>query len=295
MRRTIVLIGALGALLCMPAPAHAWGFAGHKLIMRRALDLLPAPIKPFFDHFREEVVVRVTDPDLWRNVGWEDDPNHFLDFGVPEYGKEPFALLPREYGAALEKFGAATLKRNGLLPWREAEEFGNLRRGFEGFTRSSPYATSDVVLFSGVAAHYVQDAHQPFHASDNFDGAQTGNQGIHARFERDLIERFETRLRLTPPPLRAIANPRDFAFDALLESYRLVDAVLQADNAAKAGRDAYDDAYFEQFFAKVQPILERRLSEAISATAGVIVGAWEAAGKPQLSVRDARPVQRIRR
>jgi len=290
-------VGALllVASLLQAAPAAAWGFAGHRLIMRRALDLLPAELKPFFDQYREEVIIRSVDPDLWRNVGWEDDPNHFLDFGVPEYGKEPFAELPRDYDAALQKFGSAVLRRNGLLPWRAAEQFGNLRRGFEGFTRGSAYTSSDVILFSGVTAHYIQDAHQPFHATDNFDGAQTRNNGIHARFERDLIERFEARLHLAPAPPQAIANPRDYAFDVLIDSNRLVGAILEADTAAKSGKDAYDDDYFEKFFARVQSTLERQLSRSIAATAGVIIGAWEAAGRPSPALRDPRPVQRIRR
>ena len=118
---------AIGVMLAgVPSPAHAWGTAAHRYIMTQAIDLLPGPLKPFFDHHRGELVLRVIDPDLWRIVGWEEDPNHFVNFGVPEFGPYPFSALPREYGAALEKFGAATLRRNGLLPWREAEEFGNL-------------------------------------------------------------------------------------------------------------------------------------------------------------------------
>jgi hypothetical protein len=285
----------LAASLLHAAPAHAWGFVGHRLIMRRALDLLPPELQPLFDQYREEAIVRSVDPDLWRSVGWEDDPNHFLDFGVPEYGKEPFAELPRDYDAALQKFGGAVLKRNGLLPWRAAEEFGNLRRAFEGFRRGSLYAASDVILFSSVAAHYLQDAHQPLHATDNFDGAQTRNNGIHARFERDLIERFESRLNLQPPSPTAIANPRDVAFDVLIDSHRLVAGILEADDAAKNGKDAYDDDYFEKLFVRVKPTLERQLSRSISATAGAIIGAWEAAGRPKPVLRDPRPVQRVRR
>jgi hypothetical protein len=295
MRKPLVAIGVLVAVTCVPVSSFAWGTVGHRLIMRRAIDMLPPAIKPFFEHFREEVVVRVIDPDQWRAAGWEDDPNHFLDFGVSEYGKFPFDALPRDYDAALEKFGQATLKRNGYLPWREAEMFGNLRRGFEGFKRSAAYATSDVVLFASVAAHYIQDAHQPLHATDNYDGAATGNRGIHARFERDLIERFESRLRLSPPPVKPITNPRDNAFDVLLASHQLVDAILTADTAASTGKNTYDDAYFEAFFIRVQPTLERRLSESITATAGTIVGAWEQAGKPTLTIKDARPVQKVGR
>ena len=146
MRKTI-LAGAMLLVMCLPHSAYAWGFVGHKLIMRRAIDLLPPELKPFFDQFKDEIVMRAVDPDLWRNVGWEDDPNHFLDFGSAEYGAYPFAALPREYDKALEKFGRTTLERNGLLPWREAEMFGNLRRAFEEFTRNSAYTTGNVVLF----------------------------------------------------------------------------------------------------------------------------------------------------
>jgi hypothetical protein len=294
MRKGLLASCTFVLVVFAPASVFAWGFAGHKLIMRRAIEILPPELKPFFDRFKDEVVMRVTDPDLWRNVGWEDDPNHFVDFGVREYGAYPFQALPREYGAALEKFGATTLRRNGLLPWREAEQFGNLRRAFEEFKRDSPYATSNVVLFSSVAAHYIQDAHQPFHATDNYDGAQTGNNGIHARFERDLIERFESRLKLTPAAPTPIASARDAAFEALLASYLLVDPILKADTEAIAGKDRYDDDYFEKFFAKTKTILEQRLSAAITATASMIVGAWDQAGRPVVRLNDVRPVEKVR-
>ena len=103
-RRCALLVLVLAALFS-PSPASAWGFAGHKYIMRRAIDLLPPAINPFFTEHRDEIVFRVTDPDLWRNVGWEDDPNHFVNFGAPELGPFPYVAFPREFGAALEKFG----------------------------------------------------------------------------------------------------------------------------------------------------------------------------------------------
>jgi len=151
------------------------------------------------------------------------------------------------------------------------------------------------VLFSAVASHYVQDAHQPFHATDDYDGRATGQAGIHARFERDLLERFGSRLTLRPAAPVPVTNPRDAAFDTLLASYQLVAPILRADRDAAAGRDAYDDTYFESFFAKVRPVLEERLSSAISATAGLITGAWVQAGRPAIRAQDARPVQRIER
>lgn len=295
MRKAPFVVVALIVASLVPSSAFAWGFAAHRYMMRRAIDLLPAEVKPLFVRFRDEIVLRVVDPDLWRNVGFEEDPNHFLDFGVPEYGPYPFTALPRDYGAAIEKFGLVRLKRNGLLPWREAEQFGNLRRTFEEFPRDAPYTLSDIVLFAAVASHYVQDAHQPFHATDDFDGQKTGQNGIHARFERDLIERYESRLTVNPAPPRPIANIRDAMFDTLLASYQLVDPILKADKEASAGKETYDAEYYEKFFAAVRPVLEQRIADSISATASIIIGAWEQAGRPALRTTDARPVQRVRR
>jgi len=293
MRKASVVVVVALIACAAPPPAAAWGTAAHRHIMARAIDLLPVELKPFFLQHRDELVMRVIDPDLFRVLGWEEDPNHFVNFGAKELGEYPFKELPREYGAAIEKFGMATLRRNGLLPWRQQEEFGNLRRAFEGFTRET-YGPGNAVLFAAVMSHYVQDAHQPLHASVNYDGQMTGNNGIHARFETALFERFQSRLTIRPAPPTPILNSRDAAFDALLSSYELVDPILKADEAARQGKETYDDEYFERLFTTVRPILEQRLGEAITATAGLIMGAWQQAGKPVLKPAGPRPPQKIK-
>ena len=295
MRKLLLSLAASIALLLVPTQAFAWGAAAHQMIMQRALDLLPPELKPFFEHYGAEIVLRVNDPDLWRNVPWDDDANHFVDFGVPEYGKPPFVELPREYDLAVQKFGVRVVKRNGTLPWRIEEMYGNLRRAFEGMGRNGLYSITDVTLFSAVLGHYLQDATQPFHATDNFDGGQTGNNGIHSRFERDLFEKFGPQIRLSPVSATALNNPRDFAFDALITSYGLVDPILAADKAALGAKDIYDDEYFRTFFGAVQPALERQLNAAVQATANAIVGAWEQAGRPTLYTAQPRPPERPRR
>ena len=293
MRKASVVVVVALIACAAPPPAAAWGTAAHRHIMARAIDLLPVELKSFFLQHRDELVMRVIDPDLFRVLGWEEDPHHFVNFGAKELGEYPFKELPREYGAAIEKFGMATLRRNGLLPWRQQEEFGNLRRAFEGFTRET-YGPGNAVLFAAVMSHYVQDAHQPLHASVNYDGQMTGNNGIHARFETALFERFQSRLTIRPAPPTPILNSRDAAFDALLSSYKLVDPILKADEAARQGKETYDDEYFERLFTTVRPILEQRLGEAITATAGLIMGAWQQAGKPVLKPAGPRPPQKIK-
>jgi hypothetical protein len=287
---------ALVVTLLLPSPAFAWSWAAHRLIMRRAIEILPAEIRPFFIEHRDEIVYRSIDPDLWRDAGWEEDQNHFLNLGAPELGPYPFAALPRDHTAALEKFGAAGLKRLGLLPWRMAEMAGNLRRAFEGFPKGNGLAPQQVVLFSGAASHYVQDATQPFHVANDYDGQAVGQRGIHSRFEEALPARFEARLMLTPAPPKSIPSLRDFAFDTALAGYQKVDAILKADREALGAKDTYDEEYFEAFFVKVRPVLEGQLSAAITATASMIMTEWEQAGRPALTLapRGPQKVQRTR-
>jgi hypothetical protein len=279
-------------LLAIPSPAYAWGMAVHRYITRRAIDLLPPELKPLFDAHREELVMRSVDPDLWRTVGWDELPNHFVDFGADEYGSYPFTALPRDYTLAVERFGVDVVRKNGTLPWREAEMYGDLRRAFEGFARNVRAVDVDTVLFAATGSHYIQDAHQPFHATNNFDGQLTGQRGIHSRFETELFDRFEARMTITPAQPAAMKNPRDTAFDILLASYKDVQPLLDADKAAAQGKELYDDDYFEKFFTRVKPLVEQRIAASITATASFIIGAWEAAGRPQIKTVMPRRIER---
>jgi hypothetical protein len=181
-----------------------------------------------------------------------------------------------------------------MLPWREQEEFGNLRRAFESFARNVQYAPSNTVLFAAVAAHYIQDAEQPLHATNNYDGQLSGQLGVHGRFESTLFERFRDRLTIVPPPIKPITNARDAAFDILIASNALAAGVLEADKSAAGQKDTYDDEYFERFFVAVKPVLEKQIAAAVSATAGLVVGAWQAAGKPPIRTDVPPAVQKVR-
>ena len=240
---------ALVALL-LPSPALAWGFETHKFIVSRAIDILPEAIRPFFQANRVFVVEHCIDPDLWRTAGFTDEPpRHFVD--IDYYGKYPFSELPRDYDAAVVKFGVETLTKNGLLPWRTAEMAGNLGRGFQNQKRGTGYAAGDIRFFSAIIGHYVADAHVPLHSALNYDGQLTGQNGIHYRFEEDLYLRYGKQLNIQPPPLQSVPNVRDFIFDTLLESYQNVDAILAADREAIGNAETYDDRYYDAFFAKV--------------------------------------------
>jgi hypothetical protein len=293
MPKTIVAMAV--ASLLMPAPASAWSFEVHRFIMDRAIALLPDTLRPLFDKHRALVVERSIDPDTWRTAGFQDEPpRHFVDLDWEGYGSYPFRDLPRDYTDAVEKFGAERVHEMGTLPWRAEEFHGNLRRAFERYA-TNPYGPFDLLFFSATLGHYVGDAHVPFHAVWNYDGQRTGQHGIHARFERDLFERYRDRLTLAPAPQKPIVDMRSFVFDRLVEGTQLAADVLKADLSAIGNRDVYDVMYYDAFFAGSRTVIERRLSESISAVAAAIAGAWDAAGRPPLPLEYPRKPQQRRR
>ena len=296
MPRLAIIVTVTTLLIGAPSPAHAWGFAAHKFIMERAIALLPPEIRPLFEKNRATLIERAIDPDTWRTAGFEEEPpNHFLDLDWEGYGKYPFTGLPRDYAAAVAKFGRERVDENGTLPWRLEEKFGDLRRAFESFTRRSPYAQTDVIFNAAWLAHYVSDAHVPLHGAFNYDGQLTMQWGVHSRWETTMFERFQSQLTVAPKPMAPIRDPRAFAFDRLLEDTQLVPALLKADAEAIGNREVYDDAYYAAFFASNRAVMERRLNESISAVAAIITGAWEAAGKPAVPVETPTAPQRRRR
>lgn len=279
------------AWLLVPRPAAAWGFEAHKYIVTRVIALLPAEIRPYFEKHRDVFVERSIDPDLWRSAGYEQEsPHHFVDMDA--YGPHPFKELPHEYDAAVTKYGREFIARNGTLPWRAEEMY---RKLVEAFTQKGTYARDNIKFFAAWVAHYASDAHVPFHAALNHDGHLTGQTGMHSRFETELFERYRDRLKVTPGALVDVRNPREFMFQSLTASFTYVQPILDADREAVQGREVYDTEYFAILFGKVQPIMEKRLTDSIVDTASLITAAWIEAGKPALPLQSPRTPRKVRK
>ena len=297
-----LLVVAVGVtLLGLQAGLSAWGFEGHRLITQRAIDGLPADVKPFFQARADFIVEHSGDPDLWRQVDLtgalgNEDPNHFLDFdgfGEPS----PFPNVPREWKAVVQKYGAELANKNGRLPWRTEEIFNKLVASFTDMQRGTSFYAGDNARYqASILAHYVEDAHVPFHAVTSYDGQATNQRGIHSRFESELVGRHKATLKLTPVVITPIPDLKTFIFDALIDDQPQVGLVLAADKKSAEGREFYDDAYFADFAKNGGlSVAEQRISKAASAVASVWIAAWEKAGKPKLPVDTPRTPARIRK
>ena len=89
----------------------------------------------------------------WRTAGFahEEDSNHFLDLDWQGFGPYPFNALPRDYTAAVAKFGRNRMREMGTLPWAVEERYGALRRAFALYARPTEWRR---VRATGMRQHH---------------------------------------------------------------------------------------------------------------------------------------------
>ena len=273
------------AVALSPAPARAWGFAGHKAINQRAVETLPPELRPLFAANAAWLTEHAIDPDLWRtDDNPTEAPNHFLDMDA--FGKAPpFAEIPRDEAEHLRRNGKEAVEK-GRVPWRVGELYRQLVDAFRA--KDSRRA----LTAAATLGHYVADSHVPLHAVVNYDGRDTGQPGVHGRWEAGMVERFERQIlaRVRPGPPRAAGDPALMTFDALMESFGEAPAVLESDRACAgpadlattAPDDRYDDRYYTCFYEREGDRLVARMSRAIDAVGLVWREAWQEAGRPAM-------------
>jgi hypothetical protein len=227
--------------------ANSWGFEAHKKITELAIDIILNlqsvkgveqqkfnSLKKFLEANKATIIERCIEPDMVRNELKDEQFNHFID--IDRYGSYPFEELPRDKRKAIEKFGFENVQKNGLLPWRIAEVMDSLGEAI------SNQSNEKMLRYFSWIAHYVEDAHQPLHVTENYDGQLTNQPGIHSRFETELVKHMISKNGLNFNPKRLaselvnfepISDKVKFAFDIVLESYNYIEPILEADRFAK--------------------------------------------------------------
>lgn len=274
--RAAVLLAAVALVLLLPLHAAAWGRNANKLIVNQAIDTLPPDVRAFFDAGRGILLQHVTDPlDELVKTPAEKRNNHlYLD----KYGHFPFDLLPRDYKAALDKFGKSKLQANGVLPW----QIGVYSQKLTEDMKLGHW--DEARLDAAILANYVSDAHDPFSTTENFDGKLTEQRGVNQRFGTALVDRFSSFFPMRPTDAAFISDPTDHAFEVCLSSHSWLEPILLADrNAYLAGKSSsYNDEYYDRFYNQAAAILIRQLSEASTDVGSYWLTAWTNAGKPPL-------------
>lgn len=85
-----------------PPAGDDWGFFAHRRINRLAVFTLPPDMMVFFKPNADWLAEHATDADVRRYATPHEAPRHYID--LDQYGRAPFADLPRSYADALAQF-----------------------------------------------------------------------------------------------------------------------------------------------------------------------------------------------
>ena len=247
------LFAARLLFLLIPAPAFAWGFAGHQMISEAAARHFPAELPPFL---RTELAVRqisrlAQEPDTSRGSGQPHDadldPGHFLDLsddGTILGGPKLSALPPtrEDYDTALRAVGSNEYKA-GFLPYNIMDGYEQLvhdfalLRAYRGalahardlhLTRADRQGYAELVSLRqlitlrdlGYWAHFVEDASQPMHVSIHYNGWGNGPNPEGFVTTAGLHAKFESAF--------VVANIREADIAAQMTPFRSCDDPLLA-------------------------------------------------------------------
>lgn len=274
MRRAI--LAAVLMIVALGVPGVCWGPAGHELIVRNAVELLPEGLKPFYDRNERYVAALVTLPDDWRDTHKaEIGPDHFIDLDL--LAEPPFTGLIMERAEAEKKFGKEKVLQAGVLPWAIQDRWNRLVTAFKSGD------TSGIVLQSAVLAHLVGDAHVPFHNSKVYDGKTPEQKGVHNRWEEILLAGKLKPESIKPQSAEAVEDVLKSAFGWSISSFDKLDAIYKAEDKARAADPGHGYGYYNSVYRDTGSIMRERITHASQATAGAIIAAWKAAGQPQIA------------
>ena len=242
--------------------------------------------KPNIDFITEHAV----DPDKRRYAVAGEGSRHYID--LDHYGA--YAVLPHKWKDAAEKFGKDTLEKYGIAPWHVQIMLTRLTNAFREKNFSS------ILKNSAEIGHYIADSHVPLHATENYNGQLTGQNGIHAFWESRIPELLaDKKFDFFIGKAQYLQDPVTFIWDRVLESAKAADSVLKFEkelsvqfpgdkkyafeNRNNVLIKQYSSAYTIAYNNMLSGMVERRMRQSISAVASFWFTAWVNAGQPDLS------------
>lgn len=287
MTKTLFLVIAACSILAAPIPQ--WGFYAHKKINRLAIFTLPPPMIGFYKANIIYIEETSVNPDRRRYAVKEEGARHYMD--VDHYSDSALAEMPRLWSEAVAAYGEDSLQAHGILPWHLSMMYYRLR---DAFIVKDPGA---ILKVSAELGHYVADAHVPLHATMNYNGQLTGQEGIHGFWESRLPELFSDDFDFFVGRAEYIDHPYESGWEIVLTSAKLVEAVLdkeqhlasrfQEKKYSYETRGAttvkvYAREYAEAYHRSLDGMVENRMRAAIKMIGDLWYTAWIDAGQPDL-------------
>ena len=270
--------------------SNPWGFFAHKEINYLANFTLPVEMFGFYKQNIETIREWAVKADQRRYAVEDEAPKHYID--LDHYEKAlPLDTLPRSWDSAVAKYGEDYIKEYGIVPWHIMAVKAYLTKAF----KEKDYAK--IIKLSADLGHYVADAHVPLHATENYNGQLTGQEGIHGLWESRLPEVFATDYDFFTGKAEYIDNMQETVWQFVEESFAAKDSVLLIERElTKAmpttkyayetkGRSTvkvYSKAFSTAYHTALNQMVERRMKKAIYMVGCFWYTAWIDAGQPDL-------------
>lgn len=266
MKRIVILV------FVVSTAAFGWGSTGHKIINRNAVIHLPPSMQKFIDQ-QSFLETHSTDPDTRKNTSdtamFSEQYRHYLD--VDNYPN--FHSLSRSFDTLVATYGWSRVKNNGTNPWAIVKWMDSLTALLKNGDWNTAYQVAADL------GHYVADPHQPLHACENYDGQQTGNSGIHSRYETTMINNFQSQITITKDSVKYIDDVYGFVFAFILKSNSLTDSIFHADTYAKAqSGGSYNTTYYNALWQRLGDMTKAQFQSATIDLADLWYTAWVNAG-----------------
>jgi hypothetical protein len=361
--RSLVRFGYAFTCLVISGTSLAWGPLGHQEVAKIAAKVAKEKYKnnelssAFLSNLESLAALALVPDSQWKNgqppeVMASLNPAHFLDIEfISPTTIEPSAL-PFKVGDATslimkncresglsEKLDCSAkisvdkiLDAAGSVPWRIGQISDLLVTTFKTIkelqSKNAPKTEieaqmKNVLVYSGILAHYIGDLTQPLHITKNYDGGDTGQKGIHAFFETKLIDAqphgfdkqafdYAMNANAANALLKAAADksskislkkwmPVEWSFVVALDSNEIMESVLKLDrdvaivtkNRKLADSFASDSNYGldvltsrrspNEVASEFNEVLTQRVGLAADFLALLWDRAWVEGGSPKLS------------
>ena len=278
------------AALALLAPALAFGWSGvqHVHISRAAARNMPNEAAAFRDFARPMAFPSIF-PDLWRLSDPTEDPRHYFE---PDRLPPEFDLLSLHTNRLLA-FESQIPEEPvviGIAPWTVLDLMEDMTESMR--TNDWMWAAR----CGSALAHYLADLHMPLHCTRNYNGQDTGQHGIHSRFESDMTKAFCRYEDIRPAPAVYLEDPFRSILGWVAESSAVVPDVLRADLVATRAANGRTDSepYYLKLWELTSGIVQERLSSAAGNLSSIWYTAWVNAGRPPIPAAfDELPPQSV--
>ena len=218
-----------------------WGYVGHRIINYNTI-LSALPQMEFFETWADSLQAHASDADERKSWDPNEAPKHYIDIdNYPEFILT--GTIPQDFDSLVAIHGLSFVMGQGILPWAILTAADSLQTLFE------INDMHNAMLVAADLGHYIGDSHQPLHITRNYNGQYTNQDGVHFRYESDLIQTFQSQIVYNGDTVQYIDNLPDFVFNMIYDNYQYVDSVLYADSVAYAfAGHNYNSNYYNKFW-----------------------------------------------